>query len=191
MLQLGVEMGRKHRGKPPPKVHDRIAALPVNAVVARAVVDDPYEKGAQIAVLRSLRDDPLARLHDRKQIGDVQFKAGRLWQNDYEAAEIGSARGIDPAKDQVDGGRFSELNTDRRLAAAARLLKDRRAIGQLGEVIITDVLGRGLMIKQAVEARGFMDRASMEFYSRLFRESLNTIAALRGLVLVHTARTRT
>jgi hypothetical protein len=187
---LGVEMGRR-RGKPPTRVHERIAALPVNAVVARAVVDDPYEPGTQIAVLRSLRDDPLARLHERRQIGDIQFKAGRLWQNDYEAAEIGSARGIDPAKDQVDGGRFAELNTDRRLAASARLNRDKRAIGQLGELIVTDVLGRGLMIKQAVEARGFSDRASLEFYSRLFRESLNTIAALRGLVLVHTARTRT
>jgi hypothetical protein len=142
-------------------------------------------------VLRSLRDDPLARLHVRRQIDELQLKAGRLWQADYEAAEIGSARGIDPAKDQVDGGRFAELNTDRRLAASARLNKDKRAIGQLGEIIITDVLGRGLMIRQAVEARGFKDRQSLEFYSRLFRESLNTIAALRGLVLVHTVRTTT
>jgi hypothetical protein len=189
-MQLGVEMARR-RGKPPGKVHERIADRPVNAVVTRAVVDDPFDPGSVITVLRSLRDDPLARLLARKQIGDIQFKAGRLWQNDYEAAEIGSARGIDPAKDQVDGGRFAELNTDRRLAASARLNKDKRAIGQLGEIIITDVLGRGLMIRQAVEARGFKDRQSLEFYSRLFRESLNTIAALRGLVLVHTVRTTT
>jgi hypothetical protein len=190
MLQ-GVEMGRKHRGKPPNKVHERIAALPVNAVVARAVVDDPYEPGTQITVLRSLRDDPLARLHDRRQIGDVQYKAGRLWQQDYEAAEIGSARGIDPAKDVVDGGRFAEPNTDRRLAAASRLTRDNAKLGMIAEMLLRDVLGRGLMIRQAAEARGFSDKASLEFYGRLFRESLNTIAALRGLVLVHTARTTT
>jgi hypothetical protein len=39
--------------------------------------------------------------------------------------------------------------------------------------------------------RGFTDKASLEFYGRLFRESLNTIAELRGLVLVHTRRTTT
>lgn len=179
---LGVEMARR-RGKPPTRVHERIAALPVNAVVARAVVDDPFEVGSVITVLRSLRDDPLARLHDRHQIGDIQFKAGRMWQNDYEAAEIGSARGIDPAKDQVDGGRFAELNTDRRLAAAARLTKDNAKLGMIAEMLLRDVLGRGLMIKQAVEARGFTDKASLEFYGRLFRESLNTIAVMRGLVM--------
>jgi hypothetical protein len=182
---------RRRRKPTMPTVHDRIADLPVNAVVARAVVDDPYEWGGQIAVLRSLRDDPLARLHVRRQIDELQLKAGRLWQADYEAAEIGSARGIDPAKDQVDGGRFAEPNTDRRLAAAARLKRDRRALGKLGEIIITDVLGKGLMIKDAVEMRGFKDKASLEFYGRLFRESLNTIAELRGLVLVHTRRTTT
>jgi hypothetical protein len=182
----------RRKAKPTmPKVHERLAELPINASVARAVVDDPYEWGGQIAVLRSLRDDPLARLLVRQQISDIQYKAGRLWQADYEAAEIGSARGIDPAKDQVDGGRFAELNTDRRLAASDRLKKDRRALGQLGELIIADVLGRGLMIRQAVEMRGFSDKASLEFYGRLFRESLNTIAELRGLVLVHTRRTTT
>jgi hypothetical protein len=180
----------RRKAKPTmPTVHDRLAELPINAAVARAVVDDPYEWGGQIAVLRSLRDDPLARLHVRRQIDELQLKAGRLWQADYEAAEIGSARGIDPAKDQVDGGRFAELNTDRRLAAAARLNRDSRAVGQLGDILLRDVLGKGLMVKQAVEMRGFRDKASLDFYGRLFRESLNTIAAIRGLVVVHTIRT--
>jgi hypothetical protein len=182
----------RRKAKPTmPKVHDRLAELPINASVARAVVDDPYEWGGQIAVLRSLRDDPLARLLVRQQISDIQYKAGRLWQADYEAAEIGSARGIDPAKEQVDGGRFVELNTDKRLAAAARLNKDCRALGQNGDMLLRDVLGRGLMIRQAAEMRGFSDKASLEFYGRLFRESLNTVAVLRGLVLVHSPRTST
>jgi hypothetical protein len=81
------------------------------------------------------------------------------------------------------------LNTDRRLAAAARLNRDSRAVGQLGDILLRDVLGKGLMVKQAVEMRGFSDKASLDFYGRLFRESLNTIAAIRGLVVVHTTRT--
>lgn len=176
----------------PPKVHARLAAeLPANAVVAMVAVQDPYDPADRIAVFRSLRDDPLARLRVRNQISETQYQAGRLWQADYEVAEIGSTKGIDTTRDVVDGGRFADLNTDRRLAAAARLKRDRLRLGRLGEIIVTDVLGRGLMITQAVENRGFSDRASLEFYGRLFRESLNTIAEIRGLVSPHHARTRT
>ena len=55
-------------------------------------VDDPYEPGAKIVTLRNLRDDPLGRLHDRNQIDEAQFQAGRRFQADWERAEKGLVR---------------------------------------------------------------------------------------------------
>jgi hypothetical protein len=183
MLQ-GVEMGRKHRGKPPNKVHERIAALPVNAVVARAVVDDPYEPGTQITVLRSLRDDPLARLLARKQIAQHQYEAGRAWQRDYEASEIGSVKAIDPTVEAVDGRRFVDPFSDKQRGAMLRLEEDRAMLGELAASVVRDVLGRRLMIHQVVAARGLTGKHDLEFYGRVFREALNVIAEARGLLLV-------
>lgn len=165
-----------------PKVHDRLAAeLPTNAVVAMVEVDDPYEWGAKIAVFRSIRDDALARLHSRNHIDDVLLLAGRAWQADYEAAEIGSARGVDPAKDYVDGGRFVELNTDRRLAASARLARDDKALGQEGAIIIRRVLVSGMTFEQIAAERGNVGQFMIKYLGKRFREALETLAQVRGL----------
>ena len=98
-----------------PPVHDRRSTdLVRNASVAIVEVDDPYaiEPGGKITVLRSLRDDPLARMSAAKQIDSAQFEAGRAWQADYEEAEVGGASAIDPTKEAVDGGKPPEMPRD-------------------------------------------------------------------------------
>ncbi|HYF57201.1 MAG TPA: hypothetical protein VEA41_23330 [Salinarimonas sp.] len=166
-----------------PKVHDRLAAdLPINSVVAMVEVDDPYEKGARIAVLRSVRDDPLARLHCRGHIDQAQYVAGRAWQADYEAAEVGNVGAIDPAKEAVDGRRFVEPETAKRSAALVRLARDDRALGQEGAILIRRVLVHGMLFEQIAAERGDIGQAMVKYLGKRFRETLETLAQVRGLV---------
>ena len=76
-------MPRAKRKKPynPAKVHDRRSQdLPRNAEVAAIEVDDPLglEPGDKIVTLRSIRNDPLARLHTHRQIDEAQTRAAGL-----------------------------------------------------------------------------------------------------------------
>ena len=67
-----------------------------NADVAAVEVDDPLglDPGDKIVTLRSLRNDPLARLHSRRQIDEAQFQGGRAFQNDWEKPNAGRRRSI-------------------------------------------------------------------------------------------------
>lgn len=121
---MGRRLGKKRRKVSLPEgpyVHDRKATdLLRNAQVAPMEVEDPYEPGAKITVLRSTRRDPLAWMHAHGQIDEAQYRAGRAWQRDWETVEQG-ARAIDPTKEAVDGGRLPEPLTDQRTKAAVRL----------------------------------------------------------------------
>jgi hypothetical protein len=64
------------------KVHDRRAQdLPLNAQVAAVEIDDPLalEPGEKIVALRSIRNDPLGRLHSHHQIDEAQYRGGRAF----------------------------------------------------------------------------------------------------------------
>src|SRR5258705_11251100 len=102
------DMARAKRNKPhnPAKIHDRRSRdLPRNAEVAAIEVDDPFglEPGEKIVTLRSIRNDPLARLHTHRQIDEAQYQGGRAFQSDWEKAERGP-QAVDPTRDYVDGG---------------------------------------------------------------------------------------
>ena len=84
-------MAKAKRRKPydPAKAHDRRSRdLPRHAEVASTEVDDPLglDPGDKIVTLRSLRNDPLARLHSRRQIDEAQYQGGRSFQNDWETS---------------------------------------------------------------------------------------------------------
>jgi hypothetical protein len=101
-----------------PKIYDRQSRdLPINSKVAEAIVDDPLEAGAKLKVLRSVRDDPLADMHSRRQIDDAMLAAGREWQRYHEDTQIGGISAIDTTKEAVDGGRIPEPITDRQIKA--------------------------------------------------------------------------
>ncbi len=91
-------MPRAKRRTPydPAKVHDhRTQDLPYNAEVAAMEVDDPLalERGEKIVALRSIRNDPLGRLHAHRQIDDTQYRSGRIFQGDWGKGRAWSARG--------------------------------------------------------------------------------------------------
>lgn len=162
--------------------HARLAAdLPHNAEVARAAVDDPYDPGAHITVLRAIRDDPLARLRARDQIDEAQYRAGRAWQADHEAAESGRLASLDLTRIKSDGGAYTGPDTDRVDAARKRLARDRALLGARAEAVLRDVLARGLMLEQVAVRHGHPDARSRYYFGRLFREALETIAKARGL----------
>src|SRR2546422_3508463 len=93
-----IQMPKAKRRKPhnPAKAHDRRSRdLLRNAEVATVEVDNPLalEPGEKIVALRSIRNDPLGRLHSHRQIDEAQYQAGRAFQNDWEKAERGPRAG--------------------------------------------------------------------------------------------------
>src|ERR1700738_3733050 len=109
-------MPRAKRKKPthPASVHDRRSQdLPYNAEVAKVEVEVPLalDPGDKIGGLRSIRNDPLGRLHSHRQIDEPQYQGGRAFQNDWEKAERGP-RAVDTTREYVDGGERREPITE-------------------------------------------------------------------------------
>src|SRR5437588_11110916 len=135
------------------KVHDRRARdRALNAEVAAIEVDDPLalEPGEKIVALRSIRNDPLGRLHSHRQIDEAQYQGGRAFQNDWEKAERGP-QAVDPTREYVDGGRSREPITERQRKAVLRLNRAERELGADGSALVHDVLVRGLTMQQVGE----------------------------------------
>ncbi len=156
-----------------------------NAEVGIIEIDDPYalEMGDKIVAFRSLRDDPLARMHVAKQIDDAKYQGGRAWQADYEATEIGGASAIDPTKEAVDGGKPPEMFTDHKQRATANLTRAARKLGAFQESIVRDVLAQRMFPNEVAIARGFSSQREIDHYSWLFRQSLEILAVVYGFAM--------
>src|SRR5438445_13802906 len=148
-------MPRTKRRKPhnPAKVHDRRSQdLLRNAEVATVEVDNPLalEPGEKIVALRSIRNDPLARLHSHRQIDEAQYQGGRAFQNDWEKAERGP-RAVDPTREYVDGGQMREPITEGQRRAVVRLNRIEQELGADGTVLVHEVLILGMTMHQVGE----------------------------------------
>jgi hypothetical protein len=164
-----------------PKVYDRQSRdLPINSRVAEAVVDDPIGDGSKLKVLRSVRDDPLAAMHSRRQIDDAMLAAGREWQRHHEDSEFGSICAIDTTKEAVDGGRMRDILTDRQAKAVKALKAADKELGQLGSILIRKVLGGRESITEVAVQHHYTTAREIDFLSRRFRECLETLAKLWG-----------
>lgn len=160
-------------------VHDRRATELVHQEVAAEEVDDPFEPGAKITVIRSLRDDPIAAMRAKGHIDECQYMAGRHWQKAYELAEIGGARAIDYTRDKVDGGKIPEPTiSDVQARAFKDLTNARNALGDYGSSIIFDVLACHMTIAQVADRRMMKSEAELKFIGRRFRECLDTMAII-------------
>lgn len=188
-------MGRKRTrakitlaGNPEPGVHDRRAVdLLRNAQVGTIEIDDPFELGAKIIAFRSLRDDPLGRLHDRHQIDGAQFHAGRAYQRDFEMAERGP-KAIDPSKEAVDGGRIPEPLTDAQMKAVLRLNVADKDLKTDGRRLMHDFLIHGLNTDQIAQVRRQTPNSfTKQYYGRCIRESLDKLAVVYGFAMKTTA----
>ncbi len=138
---------------------------------------NPHEI-ATVVVRRALRDDPLARLHARRQIGEAQYRAGREWQAAYEAAAIGHVGSIDPSNEPVDGSpHHNGPNLDRITKAARKLAQWDRLLGADGCAIVRDVLAERLTMAAIAYKRRF---GTEEYYGKRFRECLMCLARDMG-----------
>ena len=164
------------------KVHDRRAQdLPLNAQVAAVEIDDPMalEPGEKIVALRSIRNDPLARLHTHRRIDEAQHQGGRAFQDDWEKAERGP-RAVDPTREYVDGGQAREPITERQRRAVLRLNRIERELGTDGIMLVHEVLVQGLTMEQIGQRRGLRGQRWMDYFAKRFRECLDRLALLYG-----------
>ena len=174
-----AKRNRLHRNA---KVHDRKAQdLPLNAEVADVEVDNPLalEPGEKIVTLRSIRNDPLARLHSHHQIDEAQFRGGRAFQDDWEKAERGP-QALDPTREYVEASPSREPITERQRKAVLRLNRTSRELGADGSALVHDVLILGLTMEQVGRRRGLSGQRWMDYFSKRFRECLDRLALTYG-----------
>jgi hypothetical protein len=177
-----VPRAKRNRLQKLAKVHDRRSQdLLRNAEVAAVEVDDPLglEPGDKIVTLRSIRNDPLARLHSHRQIDEAQYQGGRAFQDDWEKAERGP-QAVDPTREYVDGGRMREPITEGQRKAVLRLTRAERELGADGAVLVHEVLILGMTMEQISERRGVRGQRWMDYLSRRFRECLDRLALIYG-----------
>ena len=182
-------MPRAKRNKPynPALTHDRrFRDLLRNADVATVEVDNPFalEPGEKIVVLRSIRDDPLGRLHARRQIDEAQYQGGRAFQNDWERAERGP-RAVDPTREYVDGGQMREPITEAQRKAVLRLNRAERELGADGSALVHDILLHGLSTEQVGQRRGLRSQRWNDYFARRLQECLDRLALIYGLTTAH------
>jgi hypothetical protein len=182
-------MPRAERKKPynPSTAHDRRSHdLLRNAEVAAVEVDNPLalEPGEKIVALRSIRNDPLARLHTHHQIDEAQYQGGRAFQNDWERAERGP-RAVDPTREYVDGGQMREPITEGQRKAVLRLNRAERELGADGSALVHDVLVHGLTMAQIGEKRGLRTQRWKDYFARRFCECLDRLALIYGFATEH------
>ena len=177
-------MARAKRNKPhtPAKAHDRRSRdLPRNAEVAAIEVDDPLalEPGEKIVTLRSIRNDPLARMHTHRQIDEAQYQGGRAFQHDWEKAERGP-QAVDPTREYVDGGQKREPITEGQRKAVLRLNRAERELGADGSALVHEVLILGMTMEQIGQRRGLRGQRWIDYFARRFRECLDRLALIYG-----------
>jgi hypothetical protein len=181
-------MPRARRRKPhdPAKVHDRRSRdLPRNAEVAAVEVDDPLglEPGDKIVTLRSIRNDPLGRLHSHRQIDEAQYQGGRAFQDDWENAQRGP-QAVDPGREYVDGGQMREPITERQRKAVLRLNRVERELGADGAALAHDVLISGMTMEQIGQRRGLCSQRWIDYFARRLQECLDRLALIYGFATV-------
>jgi len=188
-------MPRAKRKKPyhPGRVHDRRSQdLPHNAEVASVEIDDPLalEPGDKIVALRSIRNDPLARLHSHRQIDETQYQGGRAFQNDWEKAERGP-RAVDTTREYVDGGERREPITEGQRKAVLRLNRIERELGADGSALVHEVLVLGMTMEQVGQRRGLRTKRWSDYFARRLKECLDRLALIYGFATAHPVPVKT
>ncbi len=145
-------------------------------------VDDPYEAGGKIIVMRNTRNDPLAGMHARNSVDEAQYLGGRAYQHDFEAIEHG-AKAVDPSQPYVDCSVVARGVSDSFSKALIRLNAANKELGQNGAALARDVLITGLSIAQVAEKRGVGGELELKYLGRRFRECLDCLALVYGFAM--------
>ncbi|MCP3410063.1 hypothetical protein [Bradyrhizobium sp. CCGB01] len=171
-------------------IYDRRSReAPFNADLAEVEVDNPLalDAGEKIVAVRSVRGDPLGRLHAHHQIDEAQYRGGRAFQTDWERAERGP-QAVDPTREYVDGTRSREPVTEGQRQAVLRLNHVERELGTDGAALVHDVLVLGLTMDQIGERRAVRTQRWNDYFARRFRECLDRLALVYGFATEREAR---
>lgn len=151
-----------------------------NAEVAAIEVDCPIDQnGATLVVMRSIRNDPLAALHSRRQIDEAQYQGGRAFQHDFETAERGP-QAIDPGKEYVDGGLAPEAITEPMRKATKRLARIHLTLGQNGSGLMHAFLVDRCSPDKICRDRGLIGEREKVYVGKRIRECLDELAKIYG-----------
>jgi hypothetical protein len=183
---------RRRRSLRATTTHDRRSTdLPRNAEVAAVEIDDPLalEPGEKIVALRSIRNDPLGKLHSHHQIDEAQYQGGRAFQHDWERAERGP-QAMDFTREYVDGAQRREPITEGQRQAVLRLNRIERELGADGSAIVHDVLVNGMTMEQIGKRRGLESQRWKDYFSRRFQECLDRLALIYGFATERGSRPR-
>ena len=164
------------------QIYDRRSReVPFNAELAEIEVDNPLalDSGERIVAIRSIRSDPLGRLHAHHQIDEAQYRGGRAFQNDWERAERGP-QAMDPTREYDDGARTREPVTESQRQAVLRLNRIERELGTDGAALVHDVLILGLTMDQIGARRAVRTQRWNDYFARRFRECLDRLALIYG-----------
>jgi len=173
-------------------LHDRRSRdLPFNAELVEVEIDNPLalDLDEKIVAMRSIRNDPLGRLHSHHQIDEAQYRGGRAYQNDWEKAERGP-QAMDPTREYVDGARCREPVTESQRQAVLRLNRVERELGTDGAALVHDVLVLGLTMEQIGQRRAVRTQRWNDYFARRFRECLDRLALVYGFATDTSARRR-
>lgn len=118
--------------------------------LAEGLVDDPYEPGKQLRVMRNVREHPVAWLHARGQLSESHRICGEMFRAKYERAMLGGAKAVDYTKERVDGGMPAEPLSEAVQEAVEWLNGCARysGCGQIGWSVLTAVCGEGFGIQE-------------------------------------------
>jgi hypothetical protein len=135
-------------------------------------------------VVVNLREDPIGRMHARRQVDEAQYSAARAYQQLYDHATIGTLSPADPSRIRVDGGQRPDPISAARMAAATRLrsvegtLKDWH--GFAGLSLTRSVLTGGNSVDRAARDFGARSEREARFWGLLFRKCLDVLAKALG-----------
>jgi hypothetical protein len=169
-------------------LHDRRSRdLPFNAGLSEVGVDSPL--ALDLDEMRSIRNDPLGRLHSHHQIDEAQYRGGRAYQNDWERAER-APQAMDPTREYVEGARSREPATESQRQAVLRLNRVERELGTDGAALVQDALVLGLTMDQIGQRRAVRTQRWNDYFARRFRECLDRLALVYGFATDTSARRR-
>lgn len=140
-------------------------------------VENPNKPDEKVIVWRSTRD-PLFKLYAEGTIDEPQRLAGEHWRECYRLCEIGGVRGQDFTRDYVDtspGQQFEPIG-DRQIKASKDLKKASQRLGEIGDFVVSRILGDGLFPRQVAELFGAATDRSIRYWTDRFKEALQTLA---------------
>lgn len=152
---------------------------PLTAIVS---VPDPFEPGAALGVVVSLRLDVLRQWHARKAIDDAQFAAGRWFQGLYERAEIGGAGALRYDKPKVDGGFPVDPLTEKVVQATADLRALHPVLGTIDYPLVCRIVGQGVSLEEQARHTGWNGCDAVRYIAKRVKDALTVLADHRGAV---------